>query len=115
MLQNNASAHSAPLILRRYSCIEQVYTEDWSLGKHFSGLRSARTTEVREIISTEKKMRVFIFFIISITMASMAVFLSFVQKSRNDLFRKTRKHGITRTILEAASVTDEETYKIPER
>ncbi|XP_048364599.1 thyroid peroxidase isoform X1 [Sphaerodactylus townsendi] len=60
-------------------------------------------------------MRVFIFFIISITMASMAVFLSFVQKSRNDLFRKTRKHGITRTILEAASVTDEETYKIPER
>ncbi|XP_060118309.1 thyroid peroxidase [Heteronotia binoei] len=48
-------------------------------------------------------------------MASMTVFLSFVQKSRNDLFRKTRKHEIIKTILEAASVTDKETCKIPER
>ncbi|XP_077165967.1 thyroid peroxidase [Paroedura picta] len=60
-------------------------------------------------------MRVFIFFVISITMASVGIFLSFVPKSRNDLFRKTRKHGIIRTILEAATVTDEEACKIPER
>ncbi|XP_061482043.1 thyroid peroxidase [Rhineura floridana] len=70
-----------------------------------------RTEEAQQ----RKKMRVFMFFVILITMASTAVFLAFIQESRIDLFKKTKENGIKRTTQEATSMEDEETTQRRER
>ncbi|XP_060628173.2 thyroid peroxidase [Anolis sagrei] len=58
-------------------------------------------------LSKKKKMKVFIFFMISITMATMAVFLAFVPEGRNELFGETKENEVKRTAQE----TEEETNK----
>ncbi|KAJ7341754.1 hypothetical protein JRQ81_006605 [Phrynocephalus forsythii] len=62
-------------------------------------------------INRSKKMKVFIFFIISITMASIAVFLAFVQGGKDALFGGTKQTAVRRTTQEAALRTTEETSK----
>ncbi|KAJ6665905.1 hypothetical protein lerEdw1_001377, partial [Lerista edwardsae] len=56
-------------------------------------------------------MKLFIFFIISITMASTAVFLAFVQKGRNDLFRKTQENRIIGINQEEMPLANKDRYR----